>query len=203
MYSIKEAKSDILREASLHGNQICRLKNASGEFVKVKRGYSQPDELRLAFLSALDELLTDGSVKQVFNNRVLEFYEAKSPLNESTTLLSIKDRIMREIAESGHVYKIHSPIGEFVQLGNQSFEEPEHERIVYMEALGALLHHGAISVANETAEMTVFVPPAGKNILGFELQSMAQSFSSQQAVQELKISLAQITNCALSEEFAS
>ena len=152
----EEAKSDILREAGRNGNQVCKLKNPAGEFVKVKRGYNQPDELRFAYLDALNELLTDGSVKPVFSNRVLDLYELNGVQLEVASLNSVKRRLLSEFAKLGRVYKIHSNGGEFVQCGSQSHDELEDDRILYMEALGELLHHGALCVAKESPEMTVY-----------------------------------------------
>lgn len=181
---IKDAKSEILRQASQHGNQVCKLKSPDGDFVKVKHGFNQPDELRRIYLDALNALLLDGSVKHVFSNRVLELYEAKSALCQATTLLVFKHRIMSEFQSSGRVYKIHGSIGEFVQLGAQSCEGPEFERILYIEALGDLLHRGVLNVSHDSPDMTTYVIPCVTNKL--EYNSYSQNASSKQAAHDLR-----------------
>lgn len=49
--SIEESKLEILTEARKHGKQIWKLKSDRSQFVKVKRGYSEPEDTRLSYLS--------------------------------------------------------------------------------------------------------------------------------------------------------
>jgi hypothetical protein len=158
---IEEVKLDILREAGKHGNQICKLKNDCQEFVKVRRGYSQPDELRAIYLAALSDLLLNGLVKLVFSNRDLELFELTAEGSHCTTVRSARERIMDELKSVGRVYKIHSDRGEFVQFAELAINDIDAERILFMLALHELLHHGVVQVVSESREMASYelAPP--------------------------------------------
>lgn len=155
-YELEAAKIDILREAAKHKNQICKLQSPDGGFVKVRRGYSQPDELRATYNAALNSLLKNGSIKFVFKNSHLELYEVTAAASQATTLRSAMERVLEEMQTSGSVYKIHSERGEFVQCGENAFDMFEHERILMMQALHELLHNGKIQVVYESREMCRF-----------------------------------------------
>jgi hypothetical protein len=153
---IEEAKFEILREAAKQGNQICKLPNPDGDFVKVKRAYCQTDELRSTYLAALDALVLDGSIKFVFKSKDFELYEVTARSLQIMTVQHAKERLLAELKANGSVYKVHSDRGEFVQMGDCAFDEMECERILFMQALHELLHHGTIQVFAETREICKF-----------------------------------------------
>jgi hypothetical protein len=153
---IETIKLEILREASKHGNQICKLRDEVGEFVKVKRGYGSPDELRAVYLEALKSLINGGLVRHVFTNKDVELFEMTARGAAMTTVASAKERITAELLSGGRVYKIHSEKGEFVQCGALAIDEIDSERILYMQALHELLHHGMIQVASDNHELASY-----------------------------------------------
>lgn len=149
---IEDIKFDILREAGRHGNQIYKLKKEDGEFVKVKRGYSHPQELREKYLSALDDLIESGLVNNVFSNRDLELFEVADK-GSFQTPRSAQERIVEELESGGRVYKIHSDRGEFVQCGKHAIDGIDAERVLFIQALHELSHHGVIQVVSENHVM--------------------------------------------------
>ena len=149
-------KLAILTESAKCGNQIYKVKDDFGEFVKLKHSYSQPEDVRSNYLIALSSLLNSGLVRQVFASDDIALYEVTAQGKALTTLASAKERIKNELQVSGHVFKIHSRKGEFVQCGEESLDKIDSERILYLQALHMLLHHGAIRVASESKEMTTY-----------------------------------------------
>lgn len=160
----EETKLDILREARKHGQQICKLKSDGSEFVKVRRGYSQPEDVRVMYLSALSDLLDTGLVERVFSNHEMELFELTRAGSNCTTMRSAREKILEELKSHGRVYKIHSIHGEFIQFAKLALNENDDERIVYMKALHELLYHGLIQVVSENREMACYelaVPSSG------------------------------------------
>jgi len=148
--NIEVAKWNILEEAARHSNQIFKVATGDGYYVK---GYCSPDELRCIYIAALDSLLQHGLIKHVFTNKDFELYAVNACATELTTMHSATERILAELDATGSVYKIHSHQGEFVQCGDNAFDQFEHERIVFMRALHVLLHSGKIRVVSESREM--------------------------------------------------
>ncbi len=142
-------------EAAKHGNQIYKLKSEDGDFIKLKHSYSQPD-LRSLYLTALHGLLNSKLVRQVFASDCIELYEMTFEGKAFTSLTSAAEQIMQELATSGRVFKVHSAKGEFVQCGSNSFNKIDSERILYLQALRHLLHHGSVRIASESREMATY-----------------------------------------------
>lgn len=149
-------KFAILTEAAKHGNHIYKLKSESGEYIKLKHSYSQPEDLRNQYLTALNGLLNSRLVQIVFATDDIELYEITDSGLSFTTLASAVDRIKQELQASSRVYKVHSCKGEFVQCGAESFNKIDSERIVYLQALHMLLYHGAARIASESKEMATY-----------------------------------------------
>ncbi|CAN5507677.1 hypothetical protein BH10CYA1_BH10CYA1_40280 [soil metagenome] len=152
----ESTKLAILLEAMKHGNQIYKLQDEAGEFIKLKHSYSQPADLRSGYLTAMNSLLNGGLVRQVFTSDDVQLFEVTSQGKAFTTLSSAKELIQKELAGNGRLYKIHSQRGEFVQCGANSINQIDSERIVYMQALQMLLHRGIIRVTCETSEMATY-----------------------------------------------
>jgi hypothetical protein len=66
------------------------------------------------------------------------------------------EQINVELVSSGRVYKIHSEKGEFLQCGAQSHNKIDSERILYLQALHMLLHHGVVRIASESKTMATY-----------------------------------------------
>lgn len=149
-------KLAILMEAAKHGNQIYKLKSEDGDFIKLKHSYGQPDDLRSLYLTALNGLLNSKLVRQVFASDCIELYEMTPEGKAFTSLTSAAEQIRQELATSGRVFKVHSDKGEFVQCGSNSFNKIDSERILYLQALRNLLHHGSVRIASESREMATY-----------------------------------------------
>lgn len=153
---IESAKAAILTEAAKQKNQIFKLKDNAGEYLKLKHSYSQPGDVRESYLLALNSLLNSGLVRQVFANDHLELFELTKEGAAKSTLAVAKSRLIKELESSGRVFKVHSDRGEFVQIGAESINSVDSERILYMQALHALFYHGIIKVASESREMATY-----------------------------------------------
>jgi hypothetical protein len=149
-------KFAILTEAAKNGNHIYKLKSESGDYIKLKHSYSQPDDIRGQYLTALNGLLNSRLVLKVFATDDIELYELTDSGLSFTTLASAIERVKHELQACGRVYKIHSCKGEFVQCGAESFNKIDSERIVYLQALHMLLYHGAVRIASESKEMATY-----------------------------------------------
>ncbi len=152
----EEVKLDLLREARKHGQQICKIKSNGTEFVKVRRGYSYPEDLREVYLSAMSELISSGFAKQVFSNNEMELFELTPVGSSYTTTRAAKEKILEELKSNGRVYKVHSLNGEFIQFAKVALNENDDERIVYMKSLHELLYHGLIQVVSENRELATY-----------------------------------------------
>lgn len=152
----EEVRLDLLREARKHGQQISKIKSNGTEFVKVRRGYSHPDELRVLYLSAMSELVSSGFATQVFSNNEMELFELTPVGSACITTRSAKEKIVEELKTNGRVYKVHSLNGEFIQFAKIALNENDDERIVYMKSLHELLYHGLIQVVSENRELATY-----------------------------------------------
>lgn len=154
---IEELKLEILREARKNKQQIFKVKSSDTEFVKVRRGYSQPEEARIMYLDALTELVDSGLVSNIFDNTNIELFElTRSGDTSCPTVRSAREEITEALQMNGRIYKVHSAAGEFIQSVSQCFKRNEDERIVYLKALHELLYHGVVQVASENREMATF-----------------------------------------------
>jgi hypothetical protein len=150
---IADAKVELLHSASLNGNQLFKVGAFDGIYVK---GYGTPEESRDIFVAALDSLAQDGSIAALFRNNEIQVFSITKSAAPMVTLQSAKQRILQEIEEYGYVYKVHSHTGEFVQFVGENFEHVEYSRILYLRALGELLHAGEIDVHSDTREMCTY-----------------------------------------------
>jgi ribonucleotide monophosphatase NagD (HAD superfamily) len=153
---INIVRTEILREAERNGNQVCKLKNDAGDFVRVKRGYSQPSDLRQLYLEALTSLVEDGLLRTVFSNRDLELFDVVSPGGHICTPGAAYKRIIDELKTSGRIYKIHSDRGEFIQCGTTAYDEDDEERISFLGATRQLIHEDVLTIVNESRTMTIY-----------------------------------------------
>lgn len=151
----ERARHELLREAVKYKSHICKLKNGVGGFVKIKHRYMDPDEMRVAYLEALEALVAEGVVRPVFSNKHMDLYELSNDNCAVATLCDAKQIILKALTESGHIYKIHSDQGEYVQGGQISYDRSEDERILFLAALYDLVHHGTVQVAEETRELAI------------------------------------------------
>lgn len=152
----ESVKIAILTEATKHGNQIYKLKSLAGDFIKLKHSYSQPDDLRSMYLTALNGLINSKLVRRVFATDDIELYELTDDGKSFTTLKSAMNQIRQELENSGSIYKVHSDKGEYLQCGAESYNKIDSERIVYLQALHMLLHHGAVRISSENKEMATY-----------------------------------------------
>ncbi len=154
---IEEATHELLREAQKSRNQLCKMKNGSGEFVRCRYSYVEPEELRTLYLAAFNSLRLDGKLKKVLENDILEIYEVNG--NDNGSGLSIQDAkatLIDGANRFGQLFKIHSPEGEFIQCGSKVYFEPDQDRILYLEALYELLHHGQVQVVSDIGKFTSY-----------------------------------------------
>jgi hypothetical protein len=150
---IADARVELLQFASLNGNQLFKVDASDGVYVK---GYGIPEGSRDLYVAALDSLTHDGSVTPLFRNNEIQLFSITNFAASMVTLDSAKERILQEMEEYGYVYKIHSHTGEFVQFVGENFEQVEYSRILFMRALGDLLHSGQIDVHSDTREMCIY-----------------------------------------------
>lgn len=154
MNKVELAQDELLREAKKAGNQICRLSDGNGHFVKARRGYSYPDEVRDLYNQAMDGLLNAGKLRCVIKNHALELYEVLATNGAVMNKRSAKRLLLQYAEQYGHIYKIHSKEGEFVQAGPNAFFEVDEERILVMAALVELAREGRLRVVNDSKELT-------------------------------------------------
>lgn len=153
---IQNAKDELLREAKKAGNQICRMKNESGSFIKARRGYSHPDDIRLLYNQAFETLVREGKLKMVLRNKDLELFELTRADGHVVTKSAAKEILLQAIQQGGHIFKIHSPDGEFVQVGQKAYCDIDDERIVFLEALYELMRQGRIHLLSDSKELSTF-----------------------------------------------
>lgn len=154
---LQEAMSDILHEASKTHNQIYKLNTDAGKFVKVKRSYAEPEDFRILYLAALDGMLQNGTAHLRLKNKDLEMYEIVPTGHAQRHYLEeIKQKLYKEAAEFGILYKVYSATGDFVQCGDIFYAKIDDERIVYLEALGDFLRHGLIQLISESHELSTY-----------------------------------------------
>jgi hypothetical protein len=150
---LNNAKSQLLSEAAASNNQLFKVDNLDGVYVK---GFSIPIELRELFVAGLDSLLQEGEITSLFTNAQLQVFGLTAGSSMLVTVKSAKLRILQEIQDHIHIYKIHSSAGEFVQCACENFDHYDSSRIVFLRALGDLLHSGEIDVVSECREMCVY-----------------------------------------------
>lgn len=153
MNNLQYAQDELLREAAKSGNQICKLKHSAGTFVKARHGYSHPDEIRTHYLRAFDQLLAEGKLKLVLENKDLELYELIQDPERISSKAHARQLLMEEAERAAEIYKIHSGDGEFVQIGSRSFCEIDAERILFLEALGELTRHNKLCLVWDSKEL--------------------------------------------------
>ena len=153
MNNIDSAKDELLREAANAGNQVCKILNGAEPFVKARRGYSYPDELRSLVLRAFEELLSEGKLRAIVRNKDLELYELVCETSRVNCKEHARKILIAQAEREGEVYKIHSPDGEFVQVGPHAFYEQEEERILFLEVLGELTHKGKFRLVSDSKEL--------------------------------------------------
>lgn len=159
MNKLEQAQDELLREATKNSMQICRVRHDNGDFVKARRGYSHPEELRTLYVQAFDELVRRGKIRALLRNKDLELYEvAPNTLGVSwvTSKRRAKEVILTEAQRFQFVYKVHSPDGEFVQVGPRPFAEIDEERILFLEALSELTRENKLELVADTRELTRF-----------------------------------------------
>jgi hypothetical protein len=154
---IDSAKDELVREAAVSGNQICRLKNGSNFFIKAKHGYSHPEELRILYVRAFDSLVKEEKFRLVFSNSDLDLYELTCADSQVCSGEDAKADLLGEIRRSGSVFKIHGKNCEYVQVGNRAIDKIEGERIVYLQALGELVRSGEIRPVLDNSVLAKFV----------------------------------------------
>ncbi|MFA7341259.1 MAG: hypothetical protein WC028_31040 [Candidatus Obscuribacterales bacterium] len=164
MNQLEQTKIALLREAAKTLNTISKVKSGGEAFVKCKHAYDHPEEIRTLYLHALDSLIEDGATELVLTNEYLDLFEVKQT-TQISTLDAAKDALLRQLKQDGRIYKIHSPLGEFVQckkfaLGgaDRPDENEEESRIMFLKALSELMRYGKIDLVSESREMTVFAP---------------------------------------------
>jgi hypothetical protein len=151
--NIDDAKQDLLEDAAKDHKQLLLVKTLESEHVK---GHCMPEEVRAAYVEALESLLGEGAVKLVFKNKDLQLYECTASAWRASTIAAATQQIVAELNKSGAVYKIHSQQGEFVQCGDQAIDGLEVERIVFLKALHKLLYSGQIVPVNDSKQFCTF-----------------------------------------------
>lgn len=155
MIQLEEAASELLAEAAKTGNLIMRMRDEGGEFVKAKRPYMEPPQVRATYLQALLVLIEQGQINPVLKNRELEVFEITPAGRASrSTMEQAKEHLIEEMRRSGGAFKVHSIRGDYVQCGSRAHDSIENERILFLEALCDLLSHGVIQVVSETREIS-------------------------------------------------
>jgi len=153
MNRLQYAQDELLREAAKAGNQLCKLKHSAGTFIKARYGYSHPEELREHYMQAFDQLVAEGKVKLVLENKDLELYELVKDSTRISTKEHARKVILHEAERAIEIYKIHSSDGEFVQVGSEAYWEIDEERILFLEALGELAHHNKLRIVWDSKEL--------------------------------------------------
>ncbi len=156
---IEEAASELLRETGKGRNQLCKMKNVTGEFIVGRRSYVQPDELRTVYLEAFNSLYLAGKLRMVVENDVLGIYELSDSDRYSVTVQSAMATLVEGVKQHGQIFKIHGSSGEFLQCGPDVYFSPDHERIVFLEAIYELMHHGKLEIASDSKKFAVYAMP--------------------------------------------
>ena len=155
---IEEAARELLREAGKSRNQLCKIKNNAGEFVTCRHSYVEPEERRATYLAAFDSLSRDGKIRKIVENDVLEIYEVPDENNLGLTVQDAMTALLDGIKRHEQIFKIHGSDGEFVQCGANVYFSPDQERIVFLEAIYELLHHGQVEIVSDTRKFAVYAP---------------------------------------------
>ena len=153
MNNLQCAQDELLREAAKSGNQICKLKNSAGDVVKVQRGYSHPEDVRTLYLEAIAQLVAEGKVKQILQNKDLELYVVLNNSGHIACKAQAREALLTEAELTGVVYKIHSRDGEFVQVGSRTFCDVDEERILFLKVLYELFRHGQLKMVWDSKEL--------------------------------------------------
>jgi hypothetical protein len=153
MNRLEIAQDELLREAVKAGSEIRKVKNGAGDFVKVRQhAYSHP-EVRELYMQAFESLMLEGRLRCVLQNKAIELYLV---VNSSGPVLnkSAARRVLLHAAEEhGHVYKVHSSDGEFVQVGPCIFSEIEEERILFLQVLFDLFREERLRLVGDSREV--------------------------------------------------
>lgn len=154
MNRLEIAQDELLREAVKAGSEIRKVKDGAGDFVKVRQhAYSHPEEVRSLYMQAFESLMHEGRLRCVLQNKAIELYlvlDSSGPvLNKSAAR-----RVLLQAAdEHGHVYKVHSSDGEFVQVGPCIFSEIEEERIMFLQVLFDLFREERLRLVGDSREV--------------------------------------------------
>ncbi|HEY9712012.1 MAG TPA: hypothetical protein V6C72_01005 [Chroococcales cyanobacterium] len=170
-FVVENARKELIREASRTRRPIYKLKNGT-EVVRVKYRYASPEEVRAAYVEALDSLIADGSVVPVLTNADIELYELAGDVASVPTVPIAKANIMNALAERKQIYKIHSHDGEYLQAGEVAYNRFDDERITYLTALYDLLHHGQAKLVDENREIATIEMSADQSCLNQPLSSV-------------------------------
>jgi len=96
MNQLDQTKKALLKEASRTLNTVSKVKQEREEFVKCKRSYSHPEEIRTLYLQALDSLIEDGLMNLVVTNEYLDLYEVKEgEVKEELTVSELSPTFFR------------------------------------------------------------------------------------------------------------
>jgi hypothetical protein len=153
---IEEAARELLREASKSRNQLAKMKNDAGEFVTCRHSYVEPEELRTVYLAAFDWLCLDGRLKKIVENDIMEIYQVDDSNHSGLTVQDAMTALIDGVQRHDQIFKIHGPAGEFLQCGPNVYFSPDHERIVFLEAIYELLHHGKLEIVSDTKKFAVY-----------------------------------------------
>jgi hypothetical protein len=153
MNNLQYAQDELLREAAKAGNQICKLKHSGATFIKARRGYSHPEEIRAHYVRAFDQLIVEGKLKLVLENKDLELYALVDDPDRISSKAHARQLLMEEAGRAAEIYKIHSCDGEFVQIGSRSFCDIDDERILFLEALGELARQNKLRLVWDSKEL--------------------------------------------------
>lgn len=157
MDNLDFAKYELLKEAAKAGNQVRKILSGQESFVKSHRGFSYPDEIRLLFLQACEELVAEGRLRAIVRNKDLELYEVVSGSDSITCKEHARQLLLANVERVGELYKIHSPDGEFVQVGSQAFYENEAERILFLKIVCELTRKGKLKLVWDSKELCRYV----------------------------------------------
>lgn len=153
MNNLQIAQDELLREAAKSGKQICKLKHAAGTFIKARHGYSHPEEIRAHYMRAFDQLVAEGKLRLVLENKDLELYEVVEDPDRISSKQHARQLLMEEAGRAAEIYKIHSSDGEFVQIGSRAFCDIDDERILFLEALSELARQNKLCLVWDSKEL--------------------------------------------------
>jgi hypothetical protein len=149
----QQIKQELLQEAGKENSHLLLIKSEHAHYVQ---GHCSPEETRADYVDALQALLQENAVRCLFDNKDLALYECTRVPCRAYTIAAATEKLEAELHSSGAVYKIHSTDGEYVQCGEQAFNEAEIERIVFLKALQKLHHSGKIRAALENRHLCRF-----------------------------------------------